>query len=324
MTSDERIDVVVPTFRRPKLLEECLRSLALQNHQPATVIVVVRVDDDDSKTVLAKLVEELPALVVVSVITPGVIAAMSAGVARSSAPLIAFTDDDARPRADWLARIVQHFQNPTVGGVGGRDVVAGQEHPLTEEVGTFSRSGKLAGNHHRGTGRARTVDVLKGVNMAFRAEALALPAPGVLRGTGAQIDFELLMCIWAQQQGWRLLYDPEVVVDHEGAPRTDGDQRERPEWKAVFDAAYNSVIAAAVLNRRLPARRIIFPIAVGTRDRPGILRAAIAIMRGEREVLRRLPAALSGRLVAASQLVAKRRQRQRALMVPAELLRSER
>src|SRR5439155_12253232 len=156
------------------------------------------------------------------------------------------------------------------------------------------------------------------------AEALALPAPGVLRGTGAQIDFELLMCIWAQQQGWRLLYDPEVVVDHEGAPRTDGDQRERPEWKAVFDAAYNSVIAAAVLNRRLPARRIIFPIAVGTRDRPGILRAAIAIMRGEREVLRRLPAALSGRLVAASQLVAKRRQRQRALMVPAELLRSER
>jgi glycosyltransferase involved in cell wall biosynthesis len=322
MTSGTQIDVVVPTYGRPELLERCLRALGLQNHKPAAVIVVIRAEDDDSKTVLATIARDLAALVVVEVADPGVIAAMSAGVARSSAALIAFTDDDARPRADWLGRIVAHFHDPTVGGVGGRDVVAGQELPLTESVGRFSRSGKLVGNHHLGTGRARTVDALKGVNMAFRVEALALPAPGVLRGSGAQVDFEVLTCTWARQQGWRLIYDPDIVVDHESALRHGVDRRVHPEPRAVFDAAYNSVIAAAVLDRPLPLARVIFPIAVGTRDRPGIVRAAVAAVRGEREVLRRTPPALWGRLVAASRLVEMRRRPEGAVVVPAGLLRS--
>src|SRR5437763_1464690 len=139
MTSGPRIDVVLPTYRRPELLEQCLHAIALQKYHPAAVIVVVRIDDHDSKTVLATIASDLSPLVVVEINDPGVIAAMSAGVARSSAPLIAFTDDDARPRPDWISRIVAHFDDPTVGGVGGRDVIAGQEHPLTESVGRFSR-----------------------------------------------------------------------------------------------------------------------------------------------------------------------------------------
>ena len=325
MRAGFQIDVVVPTYRRPDQLKRCLLALAAQRHQPASVIVVVRVDDEESKGTLAQVSDLMPVpVLVVEVTEPGVIAAMSAGVSRSSAPLVAFTDDDARPRADWLDRIVEHFHDPTVGGVGGRDVVAGHESPLTKKVGRFSRSGKLVGNHHLGTGGARTVDVLKGVNMAFRAEALALPAPGVLRGSGAQVDFEVLTCAWARQQGWQLVYDSEVVVDHEGAPRHGADRRVRPERRAVFDAAYNSVIAAAVLGRRLPVGRVTFPIAVGTRDRPGIARAAIAAVRGERDVLWRAAPALRGRLVAASRLVARRRPRQGVVVVPAELLRAGR
>lgn len=325
MRAGFQIDVVVPTYRRPDQLKRCLLALATQRHQPASVIVVVRVDDEESKGTLAQVSGLMPVpVLVVEVTEPGVIAAMSAGVSRSSAPLVAFTDDDARPRAEWLARIVEHFRDPTVGGVGGRDVVVGDTSPLTETVGRFGRSGKLVGNHHLGVGGARFVDVLKGVNMAFRAEALALPAPGVLRGSGAQVDFELLTCSWARQQGWRLVYDSEVIVDHEGAPRHGADQRVRPGRRAIFDAAYNSVIATAVLDRRTPFRRVLFPIAVGTRDRPGIIRAAVAAVRGEREVLWRAPPALWGRLVATSRLAARRRSGPGPVIVPSELIRSGR
>ena len=316
-----QIDVVIPTYRRPELLEQCLRALAAQSHRPATVIVVVRIDDDESKALVAAIANELSSLVVVDVTEPGVIAAMSAGVARSSAPLIAFTDDDARPRAEWLGKLVAHFNDPTVGGVGGRDVIPGYEQPLVEKVGRFSRSGKLVGNHHLGEGAVRDVDVLKGVNMAFRAEALALPAPGILRGVGAQVDFEVLTCAWARKQGWRLVYDPAVVVDHEGAPRLGADRRIRPERRAVFDAAYNSIVATAVLERRIPVRRVFFPLAVGSRDRPGVVRGAVAVVRREREVLRRLPPSLGGRLFAVSRLFVRVCAEQIPVVVPAKVLR---
>jgi glycosyltransferase involved in cell wall biosynthesis len=323
--TEVQIDVVVPTYRRPEQLERCLRALGAQQHKPATVIVVVRVDDQESKATLARISPEVSSpVLMVEVTEPGVIAAMSAGVARSSTPLVAFTDDDARPRADWLGKIVKNFNDPTVGGVGGRDVIAGQEHPLTENVGRFSRRGKLVGNHHLGTGGARTVDVLKGVNMAFRTEALALPAPGVLRGRGAQVNSEILICSWARQQGWRLVYDSQVVVDHEGAPRPDADRRVRPKPRAVFDSAYNYVIATAVLDRRLPIRRIAYAIAVGTRDRPGIVRAIVAGARGEAEVLALVLPAVSGQIVAVSRLVTRQPARQGQVVVPAALLQTGR
>jgi glycosyltransferase involved in cell wall biosynthesis len=292
------VDVVVPTYRRPELLLRCLDAIAQQHRPPARVIVVVRAGDDASRRAAlgSGLAPEM--LHVVEVRVAGVVAAMAAGVATTTSPTIAFTDDDARPRPDWLRRIATHLEEPTVGGVGGRDVVPGQETPVTRSVGRFTRLGKAVGNHHLGIGAPRDVHVLKGVNMAFRAEALALPAPGLLRGDGAEVDFEYLTCAWARRQGWRLVYDPALLVDHEGAPREGADQRATPAAQAVFDAAYNSVLAATVFGDDKARRRIAYPFIVGTNDRPGLLRGLVALARGERVVLARLRPALTGRAAA--------------------------
>ena len=50
MTSDE-ISILVPTFRRPDALRDCLEALALQRSRPAQVIVVIRAEDDESNEV---------------------------------------------------------------------------------------------------------------------------------------------------------------------------------------------------------------------------------------------------------------------------------
>jgi GT2 family glycosyltransferase len=293
-----RIDVIIPTYRRPELLVRCLGAIAAQRHPPARVIVAVRADDDASKLAARTAGIAGNRLHVIEVHTPGVVAAMTAGVAVSTAPAIALTDDDARPRPDWLERIVAHFEESTVGAVGGRDVVPGQEGPLTLVVGRFTRLGKLVGNHHLGTGPPRDVEVLKGANMAFRADALALPAAGVLRGDGAEVDFEVLTCAWARSQGWRLVYDPALLVDHEGGPREGGDQRRRPTSQAIFDAAYNSLIATTLLDAEMQRCRSAYLLIVGTGDRPGVVRGLVALGRGEWEVLARLRPALQGRMMA--------------------------
>ncbi len=79
---------------------------------------------------------------------PGVLAAMRAGVACSHGEVVAFTDDDAEPRREWLGRLLALLLQPGVGAVGGRDVIAGQTEPRRHEVGSLTRYGKLVGNHH--------------------------------------------------------------------------------------------------------------------------------------------------------------------------------
>jgi Glycosyltransferase like family 2 len=292
------IDVVVPTYRRPGLLVRCLAAIAAQDTPAARVIVVVRSGDDASARAAHDAGAVLGSLQVVEVQTTGVVAAMAAGVTATTSTVIAFTDDDARPRPDWIGRIAMHFEDPTVGGVGGRDVVPGQETPLTTSVGRFTRLGRLVGNHHLGMGPPRDVEVLKGVNMAFRVDALALPTLGMLRGDGAEVDFEMLTCAWSRAQGWRLIYDPALLVDHEGGPREGADQRAAPAPQAVFDAAYNSIVAATAVGGGVQRRRIIYPLIVGSTDRPGVVRGIVALGRGERAVLARLGPALAGRVAA--------------------------
>lgn len=299
------VDVVVPTYRRPEHLAKCLRSLARQTRTPDRIFVVARIDDEASQMVVDAARAALPAAELVTVDVPGVIAAMSAGVVASRSGIVAFTDDDAAPRPDWIERLLRHFTDPTIGVVGGRDLMPHSEESLAIEVGIFRRWGGLIGNHHLGTGPVRDVDVLKGVNIAFRADALALPKPGVLRGSGAQVDWEVMCCTHARQLGWRIIYDPALLVDHEAARRHGADLRTRPASAAVFDSAYNSV-AACGAERSLWLRRAVFGVLVGGTDRPGVLRTAAGLLRWETEVLRRSAPSLTGQL-AALVFIARRR-----------------
>jgi glycosyltransferase involved in cell wall biosynthesis len=243
---------------------------------------------------------------------------MAAGIREATGAIFAFTDDDAIPRPDWLERLLLHFGDPSVGGVGGRDVLQPQESfqwPLTNDVGRISAWGKVIGNHHVGTGPPRDVMVLKGVNMAFRREAFSLPSR--LRGTGAQRHLEIGTCLLARRRGWRLVYDPAAIVDHYPGPRFDSDQRETPGAEAVRDAAYNLVFCLLALEPRLYWRRAAYGLALGNQATPGLARGAAAAVRGERDVLRRLVPSVQGQLQALGDVA--RGHRLGKPMTPAEM-----
>ena len=174
--------VLIPTYRRPKELRECLDAVLGQTRPPEQVIVVRRDSDQDAARVLSfeSAVEE----VVVS--QSGTVAALCAGLSHASEDVVAVTDDDAVPRYDWLERLAVAFQEESVGAVGGRDVVHhGGEiaDGRARVVGRMTWYGRSIGNHHLGSGRAREVDFLKGCNYAFRKEQFKIPT-GLL-GNGA-------------------------------------------------------------------------------------------------------------------------------------------
>jgi GT2 family glycosyltransferase len=295
------VSVVVPTYCRPDLLRRCLTALRGQIRPPDETIVVVRASDSASRSVFNAARSSSDKLIEVE--EPGVLAAMRAGVASTAGEVIAFTDDDAQPRPGWLERLLTLLSEPGVGAAGGRDIIAGQTEPRRSDVGRITGYGKVVGNHHLGIGPVRHVDVLKGVNMAFRAECLALPRAGLLRGDGAEVSFEVLCARWAKLHGWRVVYDPSAEVDHAGAERIGADRRDRPELRAVRDAAHNSLIATAALDRRYLPRQASYAFAFGSRDAPGAGRALVAVARREREVLRRVGPSLAGSTLALTRLV---------------------
>lgn len=272
-----KITVVVPTYRRSKDLARCLAALKAQIRPVDELWIIVRDTDEETRTFLQNFdIESLP-LQIATVTVVGVVAAMNIGLESASGDIIAFTDDDAAPHSDWLERIEAYFlSEPNIAGVGGRDwVYHGTELEDGAEpvVGKLQWFGRLIGNHHIGIGEGREVDVLKGVNMSFRRTSIQnLRFDQRMRGTGAQVHFEVMFCLKLKQLGWKLIYDSQIGVDHFRGDRFDEDQRDKFNQIAMLNAVHNETLA---LLEYLPRfKRFAFlgwAIAIGTRDARGLL-----------------------------------------------------
>jgi hypothetical protein len=135
--------------------------------------------------------------------------------------------------------------------------------------------------------------VLKGVNNAYRKEALELPLN--LHGVGAPPHWELAVGFRLRERGWRVLYDPHLVVDHYPGAVLEGVHRNLGSSQAIRDAVWNETFVIGSFDRRLLYKRVLMQIFVGTGTAPGIVRMAVAATRAQerRAVLRRVVPATS-------------------------------
>jgi glycosyltransferase involved in cell wall biosynthesis len=271
------ITVLIPTYRRSKELARCLEALRKQTRVADEVLVVVRDTDAETWTLLKSLSSDYLPLHTVTVSIPGQVAALNAGLDAAQGDIIAITDDDAAPHADWLERIESHFlSDDRVGGVGGRDWVyhgTELEDGARKVVGRVQWFGRAIGDHHLGVGEPREIDLFKGANMSYRRSAISgLRFDKRLRGTGAQPINDMAFSLAVKRAGWKLIYDPAVAVDHYEGNRFDEDQRNQFNEIAFFNWVHNETLV--LLEHLSPARRIVFliwAILVGTRKAPGFV-----------------------------------------------------
>jgi hypothetical protein len=261
----------------------CLSALAKQDRTPDEVLVVTRREDADTRALVKQLRDEASLRIREEVVDlPGQVMALDAASRAATGDIVAITDDDAAPRSDWLERLQRWFADPQLIGVGGRDAVVGLDDETGKPVvGRVKWWGKVIGNHHLGIGEPRDVDVLKGVNMAFRREdLLAHGFDGRLKGRGAQVHNDLKLSLALRREGHRLMYDPDMVVDHMPAERPEGDDRLKVDPSRQTDAVHNETLA--LLEFLPPARRAVFAawaLAIGRAPGPGLIHAAWTSVR---------------------------------------------
>ncbi len=257
------VSVVVPTYRRPDLLERCLKALLAQTFAPDAYEIII-VDDGPETPETRMLVEawqqrlrdryavlmttrvqrrisvpvtgsaeELFGKTVYEVSTApanfpmlrylpawntrGPAAARNLGWRSARGQIIAFTDDDTIPDANWLASGVDAFVDG-VAGVSGRVIVPLPEHPTDNERNTthLERSHFVTANCFY---RRTALEEAGGFDECF--------------GMAWREDSDLFFTM--QQRGWPLAWSKSAVVVHPVRPEKWGSSI-RAQKKSYYNA----------------------------------------------------------------------------------------
>lgn len=268
--------VLIPSYKRGPALLHSLAGVINGERVPDQVVVVLRDTDEESQELVQNWLDECSCpdvFDIPQVSEPGQIAAINRGLEVASGDIVAFTDDDAVPRSQWLKCLVSHYEDPDVGGVGGRDVVHHGDTITDGEttvVGRITAFGRIIGNHHLELqGPAAEVEHLKGVNMSFRRELIQPFDPNIQGPHFNDTDQSLSV----RKQGWKLIYDPDAVVDHYPAARPASVAgRDLSDPRQVYlDSHDHAYLLLKHLPRWQAALWVPYLTLVGSRQVPGLL-----------------------------------------------------
>lgn len=199
--------LIVPTYRRPAALADCLAALAALDY-PRNRLEVIVVDDGGGVP-LEPVVEPARDRLDVRLLSQrrsGPAAARNRGADTARGELLAFTDDDCRPMPGWLRRLAaEHRQTPGA-MLGGHTRNALVRNPFATTSQLIIDAGYAW--HNRDPAAAR---FLTSNNMAIPAAGFRALG-GFDEGFVTSEDREL--CDRWVGSGRRIRYVAEAVVEH--------------------------------------------------------------------------------------------------------------
>lgn len=206
-----KIALVVATRNRAKRLEAFFDSLRrLKYADPWELIIVNNGSTDETGECLKAFASSCPERVIIlTEPKPGKGRAHNRGWRASTAPVIAFTDDDCYPDPDFLNETEVVFRDESLGVAGGRILLY---DPTDARITIAERQCSQCFN----AGDFVLAGSVQGANMAFRRQALVdIDGFDDNLGPGTPFSFEdidgVLRVLAA---GWKAKFDPRPLVYH--------------------------------------------------------------------------------------------------------------
>ncbi|MFC2154047.1 glycosyltransferase family 2 protein [Candidatus Altiarchaeota archaeon] len=225
-----KASVVVPTYNRLGMLQECLQSLEEQSlHKKDFEVIVV---DDGSKDATPRFLEEWGSRDrkrhrYFAQKNMGVASARNNGIKAAKGEIVCFLDDDCIATEKWLEKIMEGFVDEKIGGVGG-DIVSHKSDSLleqyAEETGLLRQS-RFIELFIVTANAAYLRKILREIN-GFDEEFLV----------GQDVELGLRV----RRAGYKLSYKPEAVVFH----------KHRATFLGLLKQGYSHGVGYAMFNQK--------------------------------------------------------------------------
>jgi len=212
-----RVSVVVSTYTPERLQSvlDCIHSLRMQTLLPYEIILVLDPDKDLVEFYRSKVTSDVK--IVVSD-EKGLSNARNSGIKSAGGEIIAFIDDDAEADRKWLERLLVHYSDSDVIGVGGSaKALWSKKRPIwfPEELDW------IVGCSYKGL--PEEVSVVRnpiGCNMSFRK--VVFSEVGIFNSVIGRVGKKLLgseetefsIRALSRMSGSKIVYDPSAIVYH--------------------------------------------------------------------------------------------------------------
>lgn len=277
------LSVCVPTHFRSHQLIECLQELSVQLQKGDELIIGLTTSDEVSIEVMEKAVSlfKCPVILVFESL-PSVISKLNRMASKASKPWIVTIDDDAIPDPNWISTIRRKIVDQSIGAIGGRDIQP-RLNDVAKQIGIVNFYGRLYGNHEKASSGSREVNFLKGVNLVVRKEIYPINKEMILKGP--EPHWEIDLCTRAARRKLKVIYDPEIIVNHFPGYRTDLHRDANANLAYIYNR--NLIIAFGMNHEYSKVFRVLFyQFFIGRSPAYGILKllTSLTILRSALQI----------------------------------------
>jgi GT2 family glycosyltransferase len=262
--------IVLPTYRRPDVLVQCLEHVAGLDYplQRVEVLVLDNGGENNSAAVAEPFRGRLHLTYLVNEVNRGYGFSVNRGLSRSTGRKVLLLNDDALLPPAFLHDCDATFASDlAIGCVGCRAIEKGYLHEGCG-IGRIDDNGDVVANFDQDCGE--TVEVEHVYGFCYAITRRALDAAGLYDQTllakpyssGNRIETD--HCLSIRRAGLKVVYNPRLVVEHLARPRGDYNERSLA-WKlnATRNTLYLFLKHYGILGKRGLALRFALARDVG-------------------------------------------------------------
>ncbi|HLF17272.1 MAG TPA: glycosyltransferase [Candidatus Omnitrophota bacterium] len=196
------VSIIIPAYNCEKTIAQAVEGCLRQTCKGFEVIVV----DDGSTDKTYEVIAKYPQISYLRQENAGPASARNAGARLAKGDIIFFTDSDCIPHADWLDKVVIHFEKGDVGAVAGSYGIANPENILARCIHQeiifrhhrlMPAYPKILGSYNCAV-RKNVFENVGGFNARYRQAS----------GEDNDLSYKIL------KAGHKIYFEPQALVDH--------------------------------------------------------------------------------------------------------------
>lgn len=263
--------IVIPTYRRPDSLAECLQSVCDLDY-PKDRLEVLVVDNggaaENSRHAAVAYDDRLRISYLINSKNGGYGYSVNRGIRASRGARVMLLNDDARPQPDLLLQCDRLLDaDASIGCVGCRAIEQGYLNS-GDGIGRIDTNGEVIANFNVDCGEPIEVEHVYGFCYVFTREAIAraglndttLLAKPYSSGDRIETDH----CLSIREHGLKVIYNPRMVAWHLAKPRADYNEISL-RWKlnSIRNTIYLYLKHFGPFGKEAAALRLTFTKDVG-------------------------------------------------------------